>query len=257
MFVALIPVVNKLPLIFHPPELALLIIIAMLLVATLGAQSVSKALISVSIGIMMASIGPSPITGIFRYTFNAVGLTTGISLVALALGSFAVPQMILVYGTATTIARQDMMGREVDDVEAVALETGFGAQVIEGVRESFRHWILLIESGVIGALTGIIPGIGGFAANFLSYGIARQTSRRRELFGTGIAEGIIAPEGSSLSKEAGGLLPIIGLGIPGGVGGALFIAALRDQGCEGGIRIHQAISCAAPRDRSGSSCSGG
>ena len=226
VLVGFIQIISDLPNLFHPPEYVALVLIAMLLVGTLGTDQVSKAIISAGIGLMCASVGASVITGVFRYSFGAVGLYSGISLVALTLGTFAIPQMVMVFGSGTTVARQDMTGREVKATEAVGLSRGFGRQVIGGIVETLHHRGLLLMSALIGVVTGIIPGIGGFAANFMSYGVAQQTSKRREMFGTGIPEGIIAPEGSSLSKEAGGLVPILALGIPGGVGGALLLAAL-------------------------------
>lgn len=234
ILVGFIQIVNFLPTIFHPPEFIALVLIALLLVGTLGTDRVSKAIISAGIGIMLSSIGTDPVTAVERFTFNTVGLIGGISIIGLVLGLFAIPQMVLIFGTATTIARQDMMGNEVSASAAVKLERGFGKQIFQGMGEALHHWVALLRSGIIGAVTGIIPGIGGFAANFLSYGIAQQLSKNRELFGTGIPEGIIAPEGSSLSKEAGGMVPIIGLGIPGSIGGALFLAALVIKGVKVG-----------------------
>ena len=234
ILVGFIQIVNYLPTVFHPPEFIALVLISLLLVGTLGTDRVSKALVSAGIGIMLSSIGTDPVTAVQRFTFNSVGLISGISIIGLVLGLFAIPQMVLIFGTATTIARQDMMGNEVAASQAVSLEKGFGKQIIQGMGEALAHPIALLRSGIIGAVTGIIPGIGGFAANFLSYGIAQQMSKKRELFGTGIPEGIIAPEGSSLSKEAGGMIPIIGLGIPGSIGGALFLAALVVKGVKVG-----------------------
>jgi putative tricarboxylic transport membrane protein len=230
VLVGFIQIVNELPLIFHPPEFVALVLIALLLVGTLGTDKVSKAIVSAGIGIMLSAIGTDPVTAVQRFTFGSVDLISGISLVSLALGLFAVPQMVLIFGTATTIARQDMMGNEVAAQDAVGLQKGFGKQIFQGIGDALGHWVALIRGGLIGVCCGIIPGIGGFAANFLSYGVAQQTSKQRELFGTGIPEGIIAPEASSLSKEAGSMIPIIGLGIPGGVGGALFLAALVIKG---------------------------
>ncbi len=230
VLVGFIQIVNQLPLIFHPPEFVALVLIALLLVGTLGTDKVSKAIVSAGIGIVLSAIGTDPVTAVQRFTFGSVALISGISLVSLALGLFAVPQMILIFGTATTIARQDMMGNEVEAQEAVGLQKGFSKQILQGMGEAATHWVALIRGGLIGVMTGVIPGIGGFAANFLSYGVAQQTSKNRALFGTGIPEGIIAPEASSLSKEAGSMIPIIGLGIPGGVGGALFLAALVIKG---------------------------
>jgi len=231
--VGFIPVINYLPSLFHPPEYVALIAIALLLVGTLGTDSVSKAVVSAGLGLLVASIGPSVLTGVYRYTFNSLGLYEGIALVALALGCFAVPQMILVYGTASVVARQDMFGNEIASTEIAQIDRrAFKRQVLQGVTETLGHWVSLIRGALVGVITGLVPGIGAFAANFMSYGIAQQTSKkeRRPLFGTGIVEGVIAPEASSLSKEAGHMVPVLALGIPGGVGSALFIAALTIKG---------------------------
>lgn len=240
--VGFIPIINYLPSLFHPPEYVALIAIALLLVGTLGTDQVSKAVVSAGLGLLVASIGPSVITGVYRYTFNSVGLYGGIALVALALGSFAVPQMILIFGTASVVARQDMFGNELETTEAAGIDRKqFKKQVLQGCVETLGHWVSLLRGAAIGVLTGLVPGIGAFAANFMSYGVAQQTSRkgRRELFGTGIVEGVIAPEASSLSKEAGHMVPVLGLGIPGGVGSALFIAALTIKGVRLGYGFAQ------------------
>ncbi len=226
VLVGFIQVMNVIPTLFHPPEYVMLILIALLLVGTLGTDAVSKAVVSMGLGIMIASIGQDPVTGAFRYTFNAIGLYSGVSLVGLALGLFAIPQMILLFGIAERVARQDMTGREIGKVDVAEIGDHFGRQVIDGIGDTFGHWVVVLRAGLIGALCGLVPGIGAFAANFMSYGVAQQFSKRREEFGTGIPEGIIAPEGSSLAKEAGGLVPLLALGIPGGVGSALFLAAL-------------------------------
>jgi putative tricarboxylic transport membrane protein len=227
---AFLPALNSLPLLFHPPEYVALIVLAMFMIAMLGCDSVPKAIISTGLGFMVASVGTSQITGFFRYTFHSNDLTGGFSLIAVALGVFAVPQMVMVFGTGTAVARQDMHGREVGDAVPATLGANSGRQVLGGIGDAVRRMRLQVQSGLVGVVTGIVPGIGGFAANFLSYGLAQQTSRKRDEFGTGIPEGIVAAEGSSLAKEAGSLIPILGLGIPGSVGGALFLAALVIKG---------------------------
>ena len=233
--IGFIQIINYLPNLFHPPEYVALITIALLLVATLGTDAASKAVMSVGLGLIIATIGQDQDTGAFRFTFNAVGLSGGVGLVSMALGAFAIPQMVLLFGVSDRVARQDMTGREIGKVAPAEIGQHFGRQVIEGILETCRHWVVCVLSGLIGVLTGLIPGIGAFAANFMSYGLIQQTSKKRALFGTGIAEGIIAPEGSSLSKEAGGMVPLLGLGIPGGVAGALFLAALSIKGLRPGF----------------------
>jgi putative tricarboxylic transport membrane protein len=97
--VGFIQVINYLPTLFHPPEYVALISIALILVGTLGTDAASKALISAGIGLMIASIGTDPVSGVGRFVFGSVGLISGVSLVALALGLFAIPQMVLGFGT--------------------------------------------------------------------------------------------------------------------------------------------------------------
>ena len=240
VLVAFVPLLNVIPTLLHPPEYVALTLLAILLVGTLGTDSVAKAVVSTGIGLAISTIGASTITGELRYTYGSLGLYSGVSLVAIALGFFAIPQMAMVFGTGSIFAKQDLTGRDMEGSEGVELSRGLGRQVIGGLIETYRHWRLLLQSGLIGSLSGIVPGIGGFAANFMSYGIAKQTSRKRDQFGTGIPEGIIAPEGSSLSKEAGQMIPLIGVGIPGGIAGALFIAALASKGVHTGYGFESA-----------------
>ncbi|HET9733086.1 MAG TPA: tripartite tricarboxylate transporter permease [Acidimicrobiales bacterium] len=220
----LLQVVDYLPNVFHPPEYVAIIVLAVILTATLGTDSVTKAVLSAALGLMISFIGNDSVTGDYRFTFGIPSLYGGISVVALALGSFAIPQMVFMYGTNRAITA-DTPGGSIPD---------FRRQVREGVKESLRHWFLLVRSALIGVLCGVIPGIGGFAANFLSYGVAQQTSKNGKKFGTGVAEGIIAPEASSLSKEAGSLVPALGLGLPSGLGMVLFLAALAILGLQPG-----------------------
>jgi putative tricarboxylic transport membrane protein len=226
--------INSLPGLFHPPDFLALVTLAMILVGSFGTDSALKVLVSMGAGLMIAAVGPSPFNGEERFTLGWISLSSGVSLVAVMLGMVAVPQMLMVFGTGSSTTRQDMTGAETGDTEAVDMKESLGWQTLHGVRETFRHWNTLLLGGVMGVLTGIIPGMGGFAANFLAYGAAKQTSRRSRQFGTGIPEGIIAPEASSIAKEAGSIIPILGLGIPGNVGGALFIAALAVKGVKGG-----------------------
>lgn len=245
ILVAFIPIINTLPNLFHPPEFVAVVTLAMMLVGTLGSDSVAKAIISAGIGLMIASIGAASTDGTVRYAFGSPNVISGISLVAVAIGAFAIPQMVMIFGTGTTTARQDLTGKEMVDVEGVAITKGFNKELFGGVVETFRHWVVLIQSGVVGGLTGIIPGIGGFTGNFMAYGIAKQLSRKPELYGTGTPDGIIAPEGSSLAKEAGHMIPLLGLGIPGGVAGALFLGALAIKGLTVGYgftTIHPTVS---------------
>ncbi len=241
ILVAFLPVMDYLSNVFYPPDYSALIILALLLVGSLGTDSIGKAIVAAGLGLLASSVGPSMITGVERYTFGLISLQGGLSIIALALGVVVLPQMVMVFGTGTATAWQDMTGKNIRELAEAEMDTSdFFKQLWGGVLETFVHWKILIQSGIVGGFTGMVPGIGGFTGNYMAYGIARQTSRNGHLFGTGHPEGIIAPEGSSLAKEAGHIVPLIGLGIPGGITGALFIGLLSINGIKPGYGFMEA-----------------
>jgi putative tricarboxylic transport membrane protein len=241
VLIGFLQIINYLPSVFLAPEYVGLVVLSMLLVGTLGSDSVGKTIVASGAGIALSSVGPSAITGVFRYTFGAVGLESGVSIVALALGMFAIPQMMMLFGTGTATTRQDMTGQEIEEINVADIpRSGYRKELLGGVAETFRQWRMVLQGGLVGGVTGIIPGIGGFTGNIMAYGIARQTSRNRRNFGTGAPEGIVAPEASSLAKEAGHVIPIVGLGIPGGIVGALFIGLFSIKGVNVGYGFQQA-----------------
>jgi TctA family transporter len=110
-------------------------------------------------------------------------------------------------------------------------------QLLSGVAEVPRHWFLVLRTSIIGAVIGMIPGLGGSAAAWICYGHALQTSKTPELFGKGAIEGVIAPEAASNSKEGGSLLPTLFFGIPGSSGMAILLGAFLMLGIQPGARM--------------------
>lgn len=212
--VALIPVMLNLVTLFHPPDYVMLAVLAVVLISSVRSGSVTKGLLSGGLGFMLAFIGYDPITGVRRFTFGLLGLYNGLNIVAVALGLFALGEMYYLYG----------LNRAMTQEVSLDLSHRPGATVMDGVRDVLGRMGLVIRSAVVGVVIGIIPGIGGVAANFISYGQAMQTSKHPERFGTGVPEGVIAPEASSLSKEAGSLIPTVSLGIPGSTGMAILLS---------------------------------
>lgn len=96
---------------------------------------------------------------------------------------------------------------------------------MDGVKEVFHHWRCFFRSSAIGTVIGIIPGVGGTVANFISYVIARESSRERETYGTGNPEGVVAAESANNAKDGGALLPTVGFGIPGSAENAVLLGA--------------------------------
>lgn len=221
----LIPVSGSLVQVFHPPEFVAIIILALVLIGGTGeTTSGGKVVLSGAIGLMLSFIGSDPVTGIGRFTFGNVSLMDGLNVVPFALGVFAMTQMVVMYGRNESVNSTQEM-----------LKNAFGRQVGQGFGDSLRSWVHILRSALVASVLGLIPGIGGFAANFISYSLGRQVSRKHgSEFGTGVPAGVASAEGSSLAKEVGSLVPAVALGLPSGVGMVIFIAALSILGVQPG-----------------------
>ncbi len=102
--------------------------------------------------------------------------------------------------------------------------------VMEGVKDVFRHWWLVVRSSVLGLWIGVLPGIGASVGGIAAYAQAVQTSKTPERFGKGAVEGVIAPDATLGANEGGGLMPTLAFGIPGGEGMAILLVAFISMG---------------------------
>ncbi|HEY6495786.1 MAG TPA: tripartite tricarboxylate transporter permease [Trebonia sp.] len=226
VLIGLIPVSGSLVNLFHPPEFAAIIILALVLIGGTGESTSSgKVILSGAIGLMFSFIGADPVTGVDRFTFGNLSLMDGLNVVPFALGVFALTQMVTMYGR----------NESVTSVTHSMLRNSFRRQVGQGLGDAARSWVHILRSALVASVLGLIPGIGGFSANFISYSLGRQVSRKYgKQFGTGVPAGVASAEGSSLAKEVGSLVPAVALGLPSGVGMVIFIAALAILGIQPG-----------------------
>lgn len=222
---AAIPIMVPLINIFHPPEYFFLTILAVVLIGQLQSGSPTKGIISGLFGFLLSFVGAAASTGTLRYTFGSLGLYNGLNIVAVAIGLFAISQMFILFASNRSVVGGENVRLNRREV---------WGSVGGGMRELLQHKWLATKSAAIGVMCGVIPGIGSTAANFLSYGYAMRSSKNPERYGTGIPEGIIAPESSSISKEAGSLIPTVALGIPNGPAMAIVLAAFSILGLQPG-----------------------
>jgi putative tricarboxylic transport membrane protein len=232
VLVVLIPISGSLVNLFHPPEFVAIIVLALVLIGGTGESTSSgKVVLSGAIGLMFSFIGSDPVTGIDRFTFGNIPLMSGLNVVPFALGVFALTQMVAMYGRNESVSTG----------QQAMLRNAFRRQVGEGLGDAARSWIHILRSALVASVLGLIPGIGGFSANFISYSLGRQVSRKYgKQFGTGVPAGIASAEGSSLAKEVGSLVPAVALGLPSGVGMVIFIAALAILGLQPGPTLLRA-----------------
>jgi putative tricarboxylic transport membrane protein len=208
---------------FGPWEYFSLFILTLSIVASLSEQSLVKGLIAGAFGLLVTSIGTDPMMGIPRLTFGWEFLRTGFPFL---------PVLIGVFGLSQIMSDLEKSGsRAATGLERMATLKVSHAAVI---REILAQPVNLIRSTLIGLWIGILPAVGGSAANILAYDQAKKGSRHPEKFGTGIPDGIIASESSNNANVGGSLITMMAFGIPGDAVTAVMLGALLIHGIQPG-----------------------
>jgi TctA family transporter len=192
------------------PEQLMLIILALSLLGMLTGRSMVKGLASAAIGLLLGTIGAATATAEYRMTGGTIYLSDGLPLVLIALGIFAVPEIIDVLRRHYTISTETQLG------------SGWKQGFMDVVH---NRWLVLRCSG-LGALLGAMPGISGAVIDWIAYGHVVQSSRDKSMFGKGDIRGVIAPESANNAKEGGSLIPTLLLGIPHSASTALLLGGL-------------------------------
>jgi putative tricarboxylic transport membrane protein len=211
-----VPIIRPLVLSFGSPEFFMLSLLGISFVASLSGEDPLKGLVSGGIGLMLATIGLDPISGIQRYTFGQLFLWDGVGLVPITIGFYAIPETIELAVLGTSIAAQQM--------------GELGGGVMEGVKDTFRHWWLVIRCSALGTFTAIIPGMGAATTQWLAYAHAVQSSPDKERFGKGDVRGVLGPGAANNSTLGGSLITTIAFGVPASVIMAILLGAFIIQG---------------------------
>ncbi|WP_217267798.1 MULTISPECIES: tripartite tricarboxylate transporter permease [Halomonadaceae] len=206
----ILPIARPLVLAFQSPHLFMLTVLGLCVVGLLSGKYPFRGILATMFGIMIAMLGSAPASVTFRFVGDSVYLMDGIPLAILAMGLFAVPEII------------DLLAdnRAVSKVKAVS--SGWK----EGICDTFRHRWLVLRSSALGVAVGAIPGLGGSVVDWLSYGQAVQSAKDKRGFGKGDVRGVIAPESSNNAKEGGSLIPTMLFGIPGSGTTAVLLGGL-------------------------------
>lgn len=205
------PPVAEFALRFGPPEYFALMALGLSMVVLLAGKSMIKALLSMLVGLWLATVGIDLFTDGDRYTLDRIELMDGVHFVVAAIGLFAIGEVL------------------------ANLRPADGAQqfrVPKGLRNLLPNWqdlkdcrFAFLNGSLIGFFIGVLPGAGSTIASFVSYGVEKAVSRRKEQFGTGVIEGVAAPEAANNSETGGALVPLLTLGIPGSATTAILLAA--------------------------------
>jgi putative tricarboxylic transport membrane protein len=208
---------------FGPWEYFSLFIFALSMVAGLTEHSIVKGLLSGAIGLVITVIGSDPIMSVPRFTLGTEFLRSGFQFLPVLIGIFAFAQIMSDLEKIAAGTRPAVMG-------TTSLAVSHPAVIWDILKRPF----LLLWSTVIGLLIGVLPAIGGSAANVMAYDQAKKFSRHPEKFGTGIPEGIIAAEAANNANVAGSLVTIMAFGIPGDAVTAVMLGAMIIHGIQPG-----------------------
>jgi putative tricarboxylic transport membrane protein len=215
--------VAKFALTLSSPEYFAIILFGLTSVVAMGGGSITNAVISLCLGLLIATVGIDSTYGAERFTFGLPFLSDGIEYLLVMVGA---------YGIGEVFTR---------------LEKGFKNQPIESKgdfktelptwREMMKVKSTFFRSSILGIVVGIVPGAGATIASFVSYGAESQYGKRRKELGTGIAEGIVAPQTAATSSVGGAMIPLLTMGIPGSGATAIILGAFLLHGMQPGPQI--------------------
>jgi putative tricarboxylic transport membrane protein len=211
-----IPAARPLIYLMGSPELFVVVLWGLSMVAVLAGRRPLKGLMAACFGLLLATVGQQAQSGIMRFVFDEPYLLDGLSISIIALGIFGIP------------AAMDLAVKKLGVEQEPAPLSG---KLLDGVKDTLREWWLVVRCSFIGVWVGIVPGIGSSVVDWLAYGHAAQSSKDGgEFFGKGDVRGVIAPESANDAKDGGDLITTLLLGFPQGVVTALFIVALLGWG---------------------------
>jgi len=208
---------------FGPWEFFSLFILTLSIVSGLSEQSLLKGLLASVVGLLVTTVGADPMMGVPRFTFGTELLRSGFPFLPVLVGVFAFSQIMLDLEQVRGQGPLDSRQRFNLKVSHLAV-----------IGEILRQPVNLIRSSLIGLWIGILPAVGGSAANILAYDQAKKMSRTPERFGTGHAEGIVATESSNNANIGGSLITMMAFGIPGDAVTAVMLGALIIHGIQPG-----------------------
>ena len=216
------PLLADIAMSFGPREYLAISVFGLAVVVRVAGSSLFRGIFAGAIGIFLTTWGIDPVNGTTRYLFGSYNLYEGIPFVPFLVGLFAISEMLL-------LAEKR--------VAPVHFDKGSLSAKLPSLSALSKMKALLFRSAVVGTLIGLIPGEGAAVGAFFAYSEARRNSRTPERFGTGIPEGVLAPETANNATIGGALVPTLTLGVPGSPAAAVLLGAFLIQGLVPGPKL--------------------
>ncbi|MGI9402439.1 MAG: tripartite tricarboxylate transporter permease [Rhizobiaceae bacterium] len=207
---------------FGPPELFAVLLMSLVIIAVTTGSSPIKSLIMMAFGLWLSFVGTDPLGGVERFTFGLFELKSGIPLLPMLIGVFAIPEIV------TAVMRNN---------KVLKLASLVGERL--SMAELKRCFRTICRSTAIGAAIGIVPGLGQVVAAMMGYAAAKNASDHPETFGEGEIEGVAAAEAANNAVNGPTLVPLLTLGIPGDNVTAILLGAFVAQGLRPGPELFE------------------
>lgn len=214
------PIIASFAVKMGPAEYFALGFMAITLVVSVSNGNMVKGFMAAGLGLLLTQVGYAPITMNARFTFDSYYLAGGFSMATVMIGIFAGAMIIMSYATQEEKPNSSFTGK----LSGFHMEKG----------DFSNNIVNIIRSFLIGAFIGFLPGMGSALSNVVSYATAKNSSKTPERFGTGIPEGVWAPEVANNASVGGAIIPMIALGIPGDGTTAMLLGGLTIHGIEAG-----------------------
>jgi len=212
------PLLANVALRFQSAEFFSLALLGLSCISSLGAKNQVKSLFAACLGLLLSTVGLDSINGVERFTFGLEFLLNGIDFIPVMIGAYAIAEVY------------DMIGKGTySETSETSVLKGAKFEFIK-LKDIIEKWKTYLKGSIIGTIVGIIPAAGGSIAAFIAYSEEVRSSKNPEKFGTGVEEGIIAPESSNNACVGGSLVPTLTLGIPGSPVAAIIMAAFMLHG---------------------------
>ena len=212
---------------FGPPENFAIYLMAFFVVGSVVGDSIIKGIVSTLFGAAIALIGEDTITGQFKMTMGIDELESGMALVPLLIGVFVISEVIIQAEKAAKVKMIDFDKSKLDDPSAHYFTWP----------EFKRCFPLMFRSSIYGSLIGMMPGLGSSVACFVAYGEEKRRAKNKDEWGTGVVEGIAAPESANNAVSGPSMIPLLTLGIPGSTIAAVLIGMFLVNGLQVGPQI--------------------
>ncbi|MCB5161179.1 tripartite tricarboxylate transporter permease [Marinomonas algarum] len=209
------PILANFALRFNAPEYFALALFGLTIICSISGSNLLKGLLAGSIGLLVSTVGLDPITSVPRFTFGMMDLYSGISIIPVLIGLFALSEALTQLESVVTEKKQTLRN--------------FSLKMLS--RKDLKEITpTAVKSGVLGTVIGSVPGAGADISSFVCYNEAKRASKTPEEFGNGSIKGLSAAEAGNNGVTGGALVPLLTLGVPGDAVTAVLLGALVIQG---------------------------